>query len=125
MTGPALVAYVEKVHVPTLKRDGIVVLDNLPAHKIAAVGRRNQSGRRAALPATTLLARHEPHRTGLRQAQDTASPRAKANRRRALAPHRPTPRLLHSNRMPELFHRRRLRRLNLRTLQYDTISTSE
>ena len=37
MTGPAFLAYVEQVLIPTLKPDDIVALDNLPAHKIAAV----------------------------------------------------------------------------------------
>jgi len=37
MTGEAFLAYVEQVLIPTLKPDDIVVLDNLPAHKIAAV----------------------------------------------------------------------------------------
>jgi len=37
MTGQAFLAYVEQVLIPTLKPDDIVVLDNLPAHKIAAV----------------------------------------------------------------------------------------
>ena len=37
MTGQAFLAYVEQVLTPTLKPDDIVVLDNLPAHKIAAV----------------------------------------------------------------------------------------
>lgn len=37
MTGQAFLAYVEQVLIPTLKRDDIVALDNLPAHKIAAV----------------------------------------------------------------------------------------
>jgi transposase len=37
MTGQAFLAYVEQVLIPTLKPDDIVALDNLPAHKIAAV----------------------------------------------------------------------------------------
>jgi transposase len=37
MTGPALLAYVEQVLIPTLRPDAIVVMDNLPAHNIAAV----------------------------------------------------------------------------------------
>jgi transposase len=37
MTGQAFLAYVEQVLIPTLKRGDIVALDNLPAHKIAAV----------------------------------------------------------------------------------------
>jgi transposase len=37
MTGQAFLAYVEQVLIPTLDPGDIVVLDNLPAHKIAAV----------------------------------------------------------------------------------------
>ena len=37
MTGQAFLAYVEQVLVPTLDPGDIVALDNLPAHKIAAV----------------------------------------------------------------------------------------
>jgi transposase len=37
MNGPAFLAYVEQVLVPTLRRGDIVVLDNLPAHKISQV----------------------------------------------------------------------------------------
>jgi Putative transposase/DDE superfamily endonuclease len=38
MTGQAFLAYVEQVLIPTLEPDDIVVMDNLPAHKTAAVG---------------------------------------------------------------------------------------
>src|SRR6266705_269376 len=37
MTGEAFLAYVEQVLIPTLEPDDIVVMDNLPAHKTAAV----------------------------------------------------------------------------------------
>ncbi len=37
MTGQAFLAYVEQVLIATLKPDDIVVMDNLPAHKVAAV----------------------------------------------------------------------------------------
>jgi transposase len=37
MTGQAFLAYVEQVLIPTLKPDDIVVMDNLPAHKIGPV----------------------------------------------------------------------------------------
>ena len=37
MTGPAFLAYVRQVLVPTLRPGDIVVLDNLPAHKITGV----------------------------------------------------------------------------------------
>ncbi len=39
MTGEAFLAYVEQVLIPTLRPDDIVVMDNLPAHKIAAIAR--------------------------------------------------------------------------------------
>jgi transposase len=37
MGGPAFMAYVEQVLVPTLAPGDIVVMDNLPAHKLAGV----------------------------------------------------------------------------------------
>ncbi len=37
MNGPAFPAYVEQVLVPSLSPGGIVVMDNLPAHKPAAI----------------------------------------------------------------------------------------
>jgi len=37
MNGPAFLAYVEQVLAPTLSPGDIVVMDNLPAHKPAAV----------------------------------------------------------------------------------------
>lgn len=37
MTGAAFLAYVQQVLAPTLRRGDIVVLDNLPAHKPAAI----------------------------------------------------------------------------------------
>ena len=37
MTGPAFLAYVQQVLVPTLEPGDIVVLDNLPAHRIGDV----------------------------------------------------------------------------------------
>jgi transposase len=37
LTGEAFLVYVEQVLIPTLQPDDIIVMDNLPAHKIAAV----------------------------------------------------------------------------------------
>jgi hypothetical protein len=37
MNGPMFLAYVKQCIVPTLKRDEIVVIDNLPAHKVAGL----------------------------------------------------------------------------------------
>ena len=52
MDGPAFRAYVEQVLVPTLRPGDIVVLDNLPAHKPAAV--------REAIEATGAQLRYLP-----------------------------------------------------------------
>lgn len=37
MNGPAFLAYVEQVMVPELTPDDVVVMDNLPAHKVGGV----------------------------------------------------------------------------------------
>ena len=37
MNGPASLAYAEQVLAPTLKRGDTVIMDNLPAHKVAGV----------------------------------------------------------------------------------------
>jgi transposase len=37
MNGPMFLAYVKQCLVPTLKRGDIVVMDNLPVHKVAGV----------------------------------------------------------------------------------------
>ena len=44
MNAAAFRAYVEQVLVPTLNPDDIVVMDNLPAHKVAAVRRLIEAG---------------------------------------------------------------------------------
>ncbi len=52
MNGTAFLAYVEQVLVPTLSPGGIVVMDNLPAHK--------SSGVRTAIEAAGASLRHLP-----------------------------------------------------------------
>ena len=37
MNGPAFLAYVEQVLAPTLRPGHVVIMDNLPAHKVAGV----------------------------------------------------------------------------------------
>ncbi len=37
MNGDAFQAYVEQVLVPTLSSDDVVIMDNLPAHKLAGI----------------------------------------------------------------------------------------
>ena len=52
MNGPAFLAYIEQVLVPTLSPGDIVVMDNLPAHKLAGV--------RAAIEAVGASLRYLP-----------------------------------------------------------------
>lgn len=67
--GERVRAYVTDTLVPVLKRGDTVVMDNLGAHKVAECARGNPgSGRQGALP-STLLARLQPDRTGLRQTE--------------------------------------------------------
>ena len=61
MNGDAFLAYVEQVLVPTLKPGDIVVMDNLPAHKVAAVRDAIEAPAPASLPAA-LFARLQPDR---------------------------------------------------------------
>lgn len=79
MNGEAFRVYVEKVLAPTLRRGDVVVLDNLPAHKVAGI-REAVAARRAqlyylppyspdmnpiemAFAKLKALLRHEPART--------------------------------------------------------------
>ena len=48
----------------------IVVMDNLPAHKVAGVRDLLKKSRRAALQSAALLAGSEPDRKRLRQAEN-------------------------------------------------------
>jgi transposase len=59
INGPMFLAYVEQSLAPTLKRGDIVILDNLPVHKVG-----DRSGCRAPLSAA-LFTRLEPHRNGV------------------------------------------------------------
>ena len=50
MNGEAFVAYVEQCLVPTLKRGDIVIMDNVPSHKVDGVQASDRSRwRHAAL----------------------------------------------------------------------------
>ena len=55
MTGPAFLAYVQQLLILTLRPDEIVVMDNLPAHKIAAVRAAHRSRRGSALSTAALF----------------------------------------------------------------------
>jgi transposase len=49
MNGPMFLAYVKQGSVPTLKRGDIVVMDNLPAHKVAGIEQAIEAARATLL----------------------------------------------------------------------------
>jgi hypothetical protein len=66
--------YLEGVLAPSLRPGQVIVMDNLSSHKGQGredQGDRRAEGLRAGLPAA-LLARSQPHRRSLRQAQGAA-----------------------------------------------------
>ena len=93
MNGPAFLAYVEQFLAPTLRRGDVVVMDNLSAHKVAGVAEAFRGRCQRSLPAT-LLARPEPDRAGVLQAQGPAPACRGPHQGDALDHHRPAPRPL-------------------------------
>src|SRR5262249_10761450 len=96
INGASFRAYVEQFLVPTLSAGDIVIMDNLGSHKGQAV-----------LPAA-LLARSQPDRAGLCQAQDPIAQNRSAHHRGHLARHRHAPRPLQTRGMRQLPPQRRL-----------------
>jgi hypothetical protein len=67
MSGKTFLAYVEQSLAPALKRKDVVVMDNLPAHKVPGVSDRSQ-GRDASLSAPVLTG-PESDRDAVQQTQ--------------------------------------------------------
>ena len=115
MTGQAFLAYVEQVLIPTLKPGDIVVMDNLPAHKIAAV-------REAIAKAGAqffLLPPYSPDMNPIEMAfakLKTAAPSPGTNPRWPVATHRHLARPVHPRGMRQLFPSRRIWRLIVKKL---------
>ena len=73
MTGPAFRAYVEQFLAPALEPGDVVVLDNLAAHKVDGRPPGDRRGRCLDPLPAALLARPQPDRAALRQAQGAAA----------------------------------------------------
>ena len=107
MNGEAFTAYAETFLAPTLSPGDVVVLDNLPAHKV--------SGARAAIvragAALVFLLPIPPtstRSTGLRQDQGAAAKGRREDRTCSRCRNRGRARSLHNPRMRELLHKLRL-----------------
>jgi hypothetical protein len=99
--------YVEKVLVPALKPDDIVVLDNLGSHKSQAVRAAIRAA--GALLPSALQPRSEPDRASLRQAEASAAQSRRTYPRGHLEAHRIPARQVPSHRMRKLSHQLRIR----------------
>lgn len=109
--GVSFRTYVAKVLLPVLRPGDIVVLDNLGSHRSKAVRQLIRSvGAQTVLPAK-VLARPEPDRTGICQAQASAPQSCRPNRRCGLRRNRPRTRCLHRRRMRQLPQKFRLSNL--------------
>ena len=108
INGERFLAYVEQFLVPTLKRNDIVVLDNLGAHKRKAV----RNAIKAAGARLLFLPKYSPDLNPIEQLlrQDQRlRPKSRApHPRRRLRRHRPSPHHRPARRMRKLSHRRRL-----------------
>ena len=91
INGERFLAYVEQFLVPTLKRNDIVVLDNLGIAQRQGGAKRHQGRGRASPVPAQILARSQSDRAGLRQAQRLRPKGRAPHPRRRLRRHRPTP----------------------------------
>ena len=114
MTRAWFLAYVRQVLCPTLRPGDVVILDNLPAHKGAAV----RNAVEAAGATLRFLPPYSPDfnppelvegRERLRQTEGAAAQGGRAHRRGAMARRRRQPRRLHAGRMRQLLRRHWLR----------------
>jgi hypothetical protein len=109
INGEGFRAYVEKVLVPTLRPDELVMMDNLDSHKGKAVRPGHSLSRRKAVLSPQVLAQSQSDRTGFRQAQAPSAQAGGAKPRGPRRRHRRTPRRLHRARVRQLLCQRRLR----------------
>ena len=109
-------AWIEQMLAPELQPGDIVVMDNLAAHKVAGVRDAIEARGAELALAAALLARPEPDRAGLRQAQDAAAQGGRAHPRWPLERHRPPARPIPAHRMRQLPRQLRLSTLSVKML---------
>jgi hypothetical protein len=98
INGERFRAYVEQFLAPTLKPGDVVILDNLGSPKERRCGRRSGPLEPASC-SSEILPRPQPHRAGLRQAQDLAPKGRGAKLRSDLRRLRRNPRPIPARRM--------------------------
>ena len=108
MNGEAFLAYVEQALVPELRPGDIVIMDNLPAHKVHGVRQAIE----AAGASQRYLPPYSPDFNPIEMAfakLKALARRCGANNSRPLASHRRRPSPLYPTRMRQLSRRRRIR----------------
>ena len=109
MNGPMFLAYVKQCLVPTLKSGEIVLMDNLPVHRVAASRRPSKERARRADLSSEVFAGPQPDRIGLQQTQGVSAQGGRAYDLAPLASDRSRRYRFHRTRMLQLFPTCRIR----------------
>ena len=99
MNGPLFLAYVKQCLVPTLKRGDIVVMDNLPVHKVAGVREAIEAGGGDTALFAALFARSQSDRDGLQQIEGVSAQGRRAHYYGPVAQNRSRAEDFHATRM--------------------------
>jgi transposase len=83
--GTTSTAYIERSLAPTLKRGDIVVMDNLPVHKVAGVQEAIEAVGATLLYLPPLFARPEPHRNRIQKIEGVIAKGSRAHNSRPRA----------------------------------------
>ena len=94
--------YTEQFLAPALSPGDVVVMDNLPAHKVAGVREAIEAVGASVMYPAALQPRPQPNRDGLRQAEGAPAQSLRPNTRRVMGHHRCRSRSLRPKRMPTL-----------------------
>ena len=108
MHGAAFKAYVEQVLVPELDPGDIVVMDNLPAHKVAGIRQAIEAAGATLLYLPPYSPDCNPIEMAFAKLKALLRKAAARNRRRPVGRHCRRHRRLHLNRMRKLLRRRRI-----------------
>jgi transposase len=96
INGEAFTAYVRDFLVPTLSPGDVMIMDNLGSHRGKAVRQAiREAGAKLIFLLPQILARPEPYRTGLLQAEASSPSGSSPLVRRPHGRHRRAPRHLH------------------------------
>ena len=109
MNGEAFLAYVEQALVPELRPGDIVIMDNLPAHKVHGVKQAIEAAGASLRYLPPYSPDFNPIEMAFAKLKASVARRSRPNHPRPLASHRRRPSPLHPARMRKLSRRRRIR----------------